>query len=184
MQELMHFTVDGEVSFNFELVSYDERPESYCPSYTIKTIRVEWNQSDRAFLHVFINTTYLKKLEEAKSINKCLHIMFSSISHEFRTPINAFSNALALLKVNNDKMVSQFDKIKGITDQERSRIASLLETNNKYVKIGDVSSKFLLNLTEDILDFAKIEAGMFRLNEMPFKIKDLIEELEYIFDLQ
>ena len=51
-------------------------------------------------MHVFINTSSVKKLEKEKATNKCLRIMFSSISHEFRTPLNAFMNAVELLKLN------------------------------------------------------------------------------------
>ena len=40
------------------------------------------------------------------------------------------------------------------------------------------------SLTEDILDFAKIEAQMFTLNERPFIIEDLIKDITFIFDFQ
>ena len=42
----------------------------------------------------------------------------------------------------------------------------------------------MASLTEDILDFAKIEADMFNLNEKPFEIGDLIKEIEFIFENQ
>ena len=41
-----------------------------------------------------------------------------------------------------------------------------------------------MSLTEDIMDFAKIEVGYFTLNEKPFKIATLIEEICFIFDYQ
>ena len=41
-----------------------------------------------------------------------------------------------------------------------------------------------MSLIEDIMDFAKIEAGYFTLNEKPFKITTLIEEICFIFDYQ
>jgi len=52
------------------------------------------------------------------------------------------------------------------------------------LKIASVSAKILQSLVEDVLDFAKIEAGMFSLNEEPFKITDLIEDVKYIFESQ
>ena len=42
----------------------------------------------------------------------------------------------------------------------------------------------MASLTEDILDFAKIEAGMFALNEKPFEIGALVTEIEFIFENQ
>lgn len=47
-----------------------------------------------------------------------------------------------------------------------------------------MSSKILLNLVEDILDFAKIEAGMFSLNEKRFSIQELVKDIKYIFETQ
>lgn len=72
--------------------------------YQMKTIKVFWEENENAFMHVFINLTSMKKLEKEKATNKCLHIMFSSVSHEFRTPINAFTSALTLLHANTERL--------------------------------------------------------------------------------
>jgi signal transduction histidine kinase len=58
------------------------------------------------------------------------------------------------------------------------------ESVNKSLNIAAVSAKILLNLVEDILDFAKIEAGMFSLNEKRFSIQELIDDIKYIFEAQ
>lgn len=42
----------------------------------------------------------------------------------------------------------------------------------------------MLNLTEDILDLAKMQAGTFSLNEEVFSIKTLADDIEYIFGFQ
>ena len=49
----------------------------------------------------------MKQYEKERATNKCLQIMFSSVSHEFRTPLNTFSNAITLLNSN----ISQILKI-------------------------------------------------------------------------
>ena len=41
-----------------------------------------------------------------------------------------------------------------------------------------------MSLIEDILDLAKLEAGTFSLNEEPFKIGKLIEDIDFIFGFQ
>ena len=55
---------------------------------------------------------------------------------------------------------------------------------DKFITAATISSKTLESLTEDILDFAKIEAQMFTLNERPFIIEDLIKDITFIFDFQ
>lgn len=76
-------------------------------------------------------------------------------------------------------------KSESITDNiPNDKMSISLKSMEKNIKMASVSSKILQSLTEDILDFAKIEAGMFSLNEHPFVIQNLIEEIKYIFEFQ
>ena len=68
-------------------------------------------------MHVFVNTSSIKKYEKEKAINKCLHIMFSSISHEFRTPLNAFMNSTELVEISYEAIMSAIEPL-SITDQK------------------------------------------------------------------
>jgi signal transduction histidine kinase len=113
-----------------------------------------------------------------------MHIMFSSISHELRTPINAFINANEMIKFGSDKIKDLFRHNQII---ERNNIASLkkmVDIIDKNTKIAAISSNLLLNLTEDILDFAKIEAGIFTLNPSVFKLEGLLNDIKFIFGHQ
>ena len=134
-------------------------------------------------MHVFINTTHFKKLEKAKATNECLRVMFSSISHEFRTPINAFSNALSLLEINNDS-IEELVVAQPMNKKSLAECMQKTDSNKKFLKICSISSKLLLSLTEDILDMAKMEAGMFSLSEAQFAIASLVTEIKYIFEMQ
>ena len=60
----------------------------------------------------------------------------------------------------------------------------IFEDIYKNIKIWSISSKTLLNLTEDILDLAKMEAGIFSLSEKVFAIETLTKEINYIFEIQ
>mmetsp|Transcript_2156 Transcript_2156/g.1923 ORF Transcript_2156/g.1923 Transcript_2156/m.1923 type:complete len:136 (-) Transcript_2156:607-1014(-) len=134
----------------------------------------------------------LNKLEQEKAVNKCLQIMFSSVSHEFRTPLNAFMNASALMKTSFDEFCRSINREerklyngsmnKGFLQSKGS--CKLVENFNKFYKISYASSSILLYLVEDILDLAKIEAGTFTLNIQPFKLKELMEEMYDIFEFQ
>ena len=72
--------------------------------FTMKTLNVEWESSKNSFMHVFVNISNIKRLEKERATNKCLHIMFASISHEFRTPLNAFTNSLDIIKLNFESL--------------------------------------------------------------------------------
>ena len=56
--------------------------------------------------------------------------------------------------------------------------------NEKFFRICKISTTSLMSLVEDILDLAKIEAGTFSLNEQPFSIRSLVQDIEYVFEFQ
>ena len=148
--------------------------------FNIKSIRVSWDQNNDSFMHSFIDTSQVRKLEEVRATNKCQQTMFASVSHEFRTPINAFSNSLLLVRMKVDEIqqiIKSFPKIYDKVEMDFQKI-------DKFIKIGEVSSKLLLILVEDILDSAKVSEGKFKTNIDEFNIVDVVKEIEYIFEFQ
>lgn len=77
----------------------------------------------------------------------------SSMSHEIRTPLNAVIGTLQILNETE-----------------------LNETQKKYLRRMDLSSRNLLNLLNDILDYSKIEAGNISLEKSPFDPLDIARE--------
>jgi signal transduction histidine kinase len=63
-------------------------------------------------------------------------------------------------------------------------VIGLIDRIDKNTKVALISSNLLMNLTEDILDFAKIEAGIFTLSPKKFDVQELIEEITSIFEDQ
>jgi signal transduction histidine kinase len=112
------------------------------------------------FMHMFIDTTKISQLEEAKAQNRYQKQMLANVSHEFRTPLNAMMMSLCLLK------------------------DSINPWNQKFLKIANSSWNILAALVEDILDHAKIDIGVFEIHETEFKMADLFEEVHNIFELQ
>lgn len=60
--------------------------------FNTKTMEVHW-EGEPCYMHVFIDNTDILKLEEANNNIKLQKVMFASISHEFRTPLNAIMNS-------------------------------------------------------------------------------------------
>jgi signal transduction histidine kinase len=67
---------------------------------------------------------------------------------------------------------------------QTKKLVKPMQMIERNIRIASVSSRILQSLTEDILDFAKIEAGIFSLNESPFVIQNLIDDIKYIFEYQ
>ncbi len=79
----------------------------------------------------------------------------ANMSHEIRTPLNAvlgFTNILRSTKLDDEQ--------------------------KEYVDVIQSSGDNLLSIVNDILDLSKIEAGMLRIEETPFKIADIMSVVE------
>ena len=180
-------TVLSSVEFcskNYTSQSEIEEENSKRRFFNVKTLCVKWDNNENSFIHVFINTTAVKRFEMEKSRNEVLQLMFSSVSHEFRTPINAFSNSMQLIESSYNMFLDKLRKSKFFEERDEVFTKQSEETNNKLFKICKISTTSLLSLVEDILDLAKIEAGTFTINEQPFDIRTLANEIKYIFEFQ
>ena len=155
-------------------------PILYPLYFNVKSIKVNWDRNKDSFMHSFIDTSQVRKLEEVRATNKCQQTMFASVSHEFRTPINAFSNSLQLVRMKVEEIQQKIKEVPSIYD----KIDSIFQKISKFFKIGEVSSKLLLILVEDILDSAKVGEGKFKTNIEEFNIKEIIKEVQYIFEFQ
>jgi len=96
------------------------------------------------------------QLEEASRLKS---EFLANTSHELKTPLNAVLGYLSLV----------LDGIYDNPEEERSFIESAFK-----------SSKQLLNLINDILEIAKIEAGRLDLNIEPVEMKRLFEEVRHV----
>ncbi len=95
-----------------------------------------------------------RALEQA---NRLKTTFLSNMSHELRTPLNS---VIALSGVLGRRLAKQ------IPDEEYS-----------YLEVIERNGKHLLNLINDVLDLARIEAGREELMLERFSLKDLADEL-------
>lgn len=102
------------------------------------------------------------KLEKAEEMSRAKSDFLSRMSHEIRTPMNA---------------------IIGLTNLTRISGEATPKIEENLSKI-DSSAKFLLSLLNDILDMSKIESEMMKIEEGPFNLREMTEELKSMFSVQ
>lgn len=101
---------------------------------------------------------FQKQLYAAKSnaekANEAKSDFLSIMSHEIRTPLNAIIGLIYIMEKENS-----------------------LQSFQENIEVLKYSSQNLYLLINDILDFNKIEAGKIELENIPFDLKELIQQI-------
>jgi PAS domain S-box-containing protein len=109
---------------------------------------------------------YEKRLKEAKEkaieSDKLKSAFLANMSHEIRTPMNA---------------IIGFSKLLG--SQEANE-----HDNLEYIEIIKNTGNTLLNLIDDIIDFAKIEAGEVQIKQAACYVHKIMKELYVFFETE
>ncbi|MEP7321822.1 MAG: response regulator [Saprospiraceae bacterium] len=105
----------------------------------------------------------IEKLNESeKKIKEAIRVkekFLANMSHEIRTPLNSIQGFTELL--------------------EKKDLSVELKEFVSYIK---TSSDNLYKIVNDILDTSKIEAGMMRIESVPFKLSEIINQIDTIFN--
>jgi signal transduction histidine kinase/DNA-binding response OmpR family regulator len=99
--------------------------------------------------------------DEALAATEAKTQFLAAMSHEIRTPMNG---------------------VLGMADLLTS--TPLNDKQQQYVNVIRSSGHTLLNIINDILDFSKIEVGKIILENVPFRLREMIHELDMMFNLQ
>ncbi|CAD8174577.1 unnamed protein product [Paramecium pentaurelia] len=101
---------------------------------------------------------YIKLMKKQYQVKSNI---ISFVSHEYRTPLNSIIQFISALQDERDPNVQ-----------------------SKYIKISLLNCKYLLNLSNDLLDFAQLKVGKFSINPVQMDLKKLIEECMELFKLE
>ena len=102
-----------------------QNEEEFKSYYSVKTIKVNWEDNQHSYLHVFIDTTQIRKLEEERAKGKVQQLMFASVSHELRTPLNAFVNSQQLIGFTLADLKKRLEKLPEASTKSRISVPKI-----------------------------------------------------------
>ncbi|MEB3826670.1 GAF domain-containing sensor histidine kinase [Phormidium sp. CCY1219] len=118
----------------------------------IELVRELAEQVGTAIAHATLYTELEKARKQAEEVSRLKSQFLANTSHELRTPLNG---TIGFLKLIMDDMAESEQEVKD------------------FVREAYQSAVHLLNLINDILDIAKIEAGKMQLELAPVKLDEL-----------
>lgn len=110
----------------------------------------ESQRSQDAILNAITAAKHAERL--AKDASKSRTEFLANVSHELRTPMNAIIGMLNL------SLEEQLDPLV-----------------NDYLSVARTSANSLLELVNEILDFAKLESGTFEIANEPFELREAVD---------
>ena len=153
--EWMHQNLEGEmIPTERTLVRVKHRGDFIVAGYTRDLRELKAMLSD---MHEVESALRLAR-DAAEESTKAKSEFLANMSHEIRTPMNGILGMLYLL---------------GDTDPTPAQAT--------YIQKMLYSANSLLRIINDILDFSKIEAGKLEMENIPFKISEICEDLSTTF---
>ncbi|MEJ2158244.1 MAG: response regulator, partial [Desulfobacteraceae bacterium] len=157
---------NGKV-LNFETQLFNKEKEKFWVSISARLNSGEQNEQDLIegmAMDISARKEQEKAEEErktAEAANQAKSRFLANMSHEIRTPMNA---------------------VIGLTDLALR--TKLTEKQADYLKKISLSANSLLGIINDILDFSKIEAGKLDLENIPFNLNEVLENLASLITLK
>jgi signal transduction histidine kinase len=144
--------------YAFELFGFPFMDELLRLAFCLNLIILSSSLANQISVMTEKQRMYEGKLIAAKASEKAKSDFFGKMSHEIRTPLNGVIGVTELLKDSD-----------------------LSETDRKYVDVLTASSRALMHLVNNIVDFSQVESGKLKIEDTNFDLQDMLLDIEKVF---
>ncbi|MDI6756524.1 MAG: response regulator [Endomicrobiia bacterium] len=110
------------------------------------------------------------RLVSLEEMDKLKDEFIATITHEIKTPLMAISGAIELLAMQDELVAADEEKRREMRRESDQAV-------KKFLKIIDRQSRKMKALVEDILDFARMEAGKLEIKKSPASLAEITVEV-------
>ena len=128
--------------------------------YQVRTFRTFWH-SEETIVLIFDDVTDKEAAVYLRMSDTNKDKIISTVSHEFRTPLNGILGILQIMEKNS-------------LDPEIS----------KYINLCKSNASLLLSISNTMLDIQQIREGKFKLHSSKTHLIHMLEEVKSLFDFQ
>lgn len=139
---------------------------------------------DGGWVSILADVTYLKDAtEKAEAANEAKTQFISTLSHELRTPLTVILGLAQLTRQIDrhptaEALLREIDEDSSDRESLRAAAANLLDHVRTVSDKQTRSGNHLLYLINEMLDFAKIEAGKLVVDMQPTPVDDILGAIE------
>jgi len=145
----------------------DNKQLGYITILTLNKTIIKFKHIIETFVHQVSVALHRSQLEhelvtakdKAEESDRLKTAFLANMSHEIRTPMNGI---LGFAEMLNDESLSRANR-------------------KKYLNIINSNGKVLINLIDDIIDFAKIESGQVNILQDEFSVNGLLNQVQSSF---
>jgi light-regulated signal transduction histidine kinase (bacteriophytochrome)/CheY-like chemotaxis protein len=129
---------------------------------TVRNRSRAWSREDVDMAQKLVNIINQSERIAAEEASIAKSEFLANMSHELRTPLNAIVGIINILDRDN----------------------KLDERQREFIRTMNLSANSLLGLINDLLDIAKIESNEMTVEERPFNLLDVLEEVRSIMNVR
>lgn len=159
------FVIDEKFKNKTSIETVVYRKNKTCFPVSLKIVKMEYDGFETNFAMALDMTVYKEtirrleeKNEEVQSAMKERDSFVANVTHELRTPVNGIKGHTEILKKQEE-------------DPEKLQ----------YLKMILDCCQNMQGIINNILDFSKLEAGKFQLDEKPFSFREVMKSAEGTF---